>query len=294
MRRYVAMWFMGSMVVTCLAGAVTAQHPQEGQLIMALDATKVVDVILDLRKFLYSDQSLKGQVAFGKDEHKIIDGALEQLDIGKPEGAVQLLQVSEEKGNLKHNPNYWLLLAYAKHQLGDIDGARQSVRQLLSIPKLETRLMLSAWSVLRELGQTPENEEGKRVRGVVVEIDYRDRVIIVAGYEDGTSRLLFGEGGGILGEKEDFPIESLVAAKELIRSTQSLIGKVPLEGMRQLPKQNHVRFALLTTAGIYAAEESIDKLEKRRSPLSPAWTAANQLLGILLDFIQARKKSRLP
>ena len=35
MRRYVSMWFLVGIVVTCLAGEATAQRPPEGQLIIA-------------------------------------------------------------------------------------------------------------------------------------------------------------------------------------------------------------------------------------------------------------------
>ena len=39
MRRYVSMWFMVGIMVTCRAGDATAQRPPEGQLIIALTAS---------------------------------------------------------------------------------------------------------------------------------------------------------------------------------------------------------------------------------------------------------------
>jgi hypothetical protein len=43
------------------------------------------------------------------------------------------------------------------------------------------------------------------VYGVIVEIGVEGTVVMVAGFKDGTSRLIMGKGGGVLGNKNDFP-----------------------------------------------------------------------------------------
>ncbi len=159
------------------------------------------------------------------------------------------------------------------------------------MPQPESRLVLNIWKVLRELGEKPEARTANQVLGVVVEIEYEQSVVIVAGYADGESRLLLGGGGGgVIGKKESFPEETRVAAKELVAAAQPFVSNLPLETARDLPKQGQVRFALLTSSGTYIFKEEIDNLERENSRYETIWGAANWLLQSLLKFMSEEKE----
>jgi hypothetical protein len=129
------------------------------------------------------------------------------------------------------------------------------------------------------------------VQGVVVEIGHRGTVIIVAGFKEGTSRLYFGRGGGVLGLKEDFPPETLQAARRLVAAAQSVLPHVPKEARREWPQEGSARFALLTPGGVHAVEEAIQTLETGAALLRPVWQAANQLLGVLGAHMRSKEEA---
>ncbi len=122
------------------------------------------------------------------------------------------------------------------------------------------------------------------VYAVIVEIGVEGTVVMVAGFKDGTSRLIMGKGGGVLGNKNDFPAESRVVARQLVEAATPLLSTIPLETGRPLPHQGNARFALLTRGGSHAAERSIDSLESQKADLSSLWGPTNHLLGVLLQF----------
>jgi hypothetical protein len=257
---------------------------------MASEDIKVEDAVLGLRSFLYADMSLKEQAARLKGSHHVIDNALSLIESGKAKQAEMVLQSVSKSEPIYRNPTYWTVLAYVKQQSGNLEGSRESIRRIFMLPNIESGSLLSACNALRELGDESHVVKANEVVGVITEIAYKDTAIIMAGYEDGSSQLLFGTGGGVLGGKEHFPKESIVAAKRLVHSTQSFVGKAPLEEQRQLPKRDHVRFALLTCGGIHVLEERIGVLEQKNTQLDPVWSAANQLLGVLLSFMREQNK----
>lgn len=251
---------------------------------------QIKEEILGLRQLLYADSSLKELASSPNQSNQIIDDASRLIMDGKPQQAIDVLQKANGKSALTRDPAYWIVSAYARHQLGDLQGARQSLKEVLGLPEVESRIVLNVWKILRELGDKPEIKKASRVLGVIAEIEYKGTVVIVAGYADGESRLFFGSGGGLIGEKEKFPEETRRGAKELVVAAQPFVNNLPLEDAHDLPKQGQVRFSLLTSNGTYIIKDEIDHLEQTDSQFYPIWRATNVLLTPLLRFISEEEK----
>jgi hypothetical protein len=134
----------------------------------------------------------------------------------------------------------------------------------------------------------PDLRDGE-VYGVIVEIGVEGTIVLVAGFKDGTSRLIMGKGGGVLGNKNNFPFESRVLARRLVEVAAPLVAAIPRETARPLPPQGHARFALLTRDGSHGALRSIASLERGEGDLAALWGPANHLLNVLLQFQQQRQ-----
>lgn len=274
----------------------------------ASDDLKVDPAIFGLKELLYCDKKLSECVSDIPQSYKLRtdpllnkqllkDSDLSNEDYGHIAEAVLLTQKGEPKqavailesntnGKIKQEFGYWMALAYAKQQLGDLIGARHSLRQILTLPDMETGIQLQVWSMLRELGDKPEEQIANQVLGVVIEVGVANTVVVVAGFADGMSRLWFVTGGGgPIGGKENFPKESIIAAKNMVSAAQPLVSAFPIEKDRQLPKQGRMRFALLTAGGIHVKEVSINQLDNRKAPLLYSLnSASHDLFTILLKF----------
>ena len=163
----------------------------------------------------------------------------------------------------------------------------------MTLPDLESRDLLSAWGILRELGETAPDSAAKKVLGVIIEIGIEGSAALVAGYADGSARLFYGPGGGIMIPVEETPREIRESAQQLTRSAQPLVSQMALEKNRQLPKSGRIRFVVLTGEGIHVAEENLSSgfaLEDKKSKMNQVWAAANELITGLREFDSRTKK----
>jgi hypothetical protein len=226
-----------------------------------------------------------------KDGETAIADAVLLIRAGNPKQANSILESA--KDTLKGYRDYWIALAYAKQQLGYNLEARSCIRQIFTLPDLESRDLLSAWSILRELGETPHNSAANEVLGVIIEIGVEDSAAIVAGYADGSARLFYGPGGGILLPIEETPKEIRDAAQQLISSAQPLVSQMPLEKERQLPKSGRIRFVVLTGGGVHLAEEELGSdfdLKDKKSKFNRVWMATNALITGLREYNSRTQK----
>jgi hypothetical protein len=168
---------------------------------------------------------------------------------------------------------YWLALAAAHRGAGDAEEARAAARRLVSSE--ETRVRLQAWTVLRELGETPPAKQADEVLGVVVEVSLDKGVVIIAGYADGVARHFFSRGGGIIGDNMPESVER--AAKELTRTAAPLARTMPAGRRQELPARAHVRVTLLTPSGMRVAEVTDGRAEDPKNPLHEVYMAAFRL-----------------
>jgi tetratricopeptide (TPR) repeat protein len=292
------------------ANSYQAQNKSTNETVkqMASNNLEIKEVVLGLRQLLYADGSLKelAGLRFDSNEvvnaqgrqrrlsstafeiNKVFDNACLLIENGKPQQALDSLQSVNLKHDLKHDPAYWLVSAYARQKLGNLQESRQNLHYVLKLPETESRMQLNIWKVLRELGDKPE--PANQVLGVIAEIAHESNFVIVAGYADGESRLFVGYGGGVVGPKETFPEETRRGAKELVAAAQPLVNNLPLENARDLPKLGQVKFALLTSSGIYIIKDEIDHLNQEGNQFYPIWRATNELLTPLVKFMSEGEK----
>jgi Zn-dependent protease len=255
------------------------------------DNSKIEATILEMRPLLYADMSLKELAATSRGQHQAFDDALELIDSGKLRQAHEVLDSVCVDTAATNNPWYWILFAYAKQQLEDLAGSRECARKILALPVPESRTLLLACGILRELGEKLDDEITNHVYGVIIEIGVDSTIVIVAGYEDGSSRLLLGTGTGVFGEKEDFPKETIVAAKNLVQTAKTLVSQTIFEEKRQLPSQGQVRFKFLTGAGIRGLDARLERLEEESDhALHSLWIAAQELRAQLQKFMAEKMK----
>ncbi|HEX5734555.1 MAG TPA: hypothetical protein VF131_17100 [Blastocatellia bacterium] len=274
----------------------------------ASDELKIDPAIFELKELLYFDTKLDVWVnkipetfrlrteslrenpelkeldSFNENYGQIAEAVL-LIQKGNPKQAEKALESNTDE-KLKQELDYWMALAYAKQQAGDLVGARNSIRQIFTLPVKETAIHLLAWSMLRQLGEKPDERIANEVLGVIVEVGMGNTVVVVAGFADGMPRLwVLAGGGGPIGSVESFPNEITMAAKKMVNAAQPLVNTFPLEKDRQLPKQGRIRFALLTAGGTHVREESIDQLDNRKSPALYALNlAAQELFTSLMKY----------
>ncbi|HEV2859641.1 MAG TPA: hypothetical protein VGX48_01385 [Pyrinomonadaceae bacterium] len=245
--------------------------------------------ILGLREFLYCDRTLDQAVeSAGDDEDEKLKQALALVAAGDARGAVKLLDEMNPGGKTAGDMQYWFAVAKAKRAAGDADGAKRAARRPLS--DAETRVVLQAWSVLRELGERPPAEAADKVLGVVAEVGVDEGVMIIAGYQDGESRIFWTTGGGLIGTPTDDKV--IAAAKELARAGQPLAAQLPYATDRPLPKPKRVRFSLLTPGGMRVGEEGLSAADGGSSKFSPLHAAAMQLMHELLRVYKQKEQGQ--
>jgi len=149
---------------------------------------------------------------------------------------------------------------------GELDKAKQSLHQILSMSDLESRHYLQAWSFLRALGEQPPAHEAKHVYGVVIEVALEEGVDIVAAYEDHTARYINYSGAGVFWDHPNDSLDALI--EELLdagRRTVEMIG--PWEGARpEAPSTGQVRLSMLTPLGLHFGQATYNALSS--DPLS--------------------------
>ena len=132
--------------------------------------------------------------------------------------------------------------------------------------------------------------QGRRVLGVVVQLNTAGHLTAVAGYADGNLRFSNDSGLALLGLKASFPKEAQDAAAQLPHVAQKVLSKVPLAGDCAAPGNDEVKFALLTPAGIHAKTAPYRGLQASSHPLHELWTASDRLIETSYELIKKRKR----
>ncbi|HLM57920.1 MAG TPA: hypothetical protein VK422_17580 [Pyrinomonadaceae bacterium] len=278
------------MLLTPAACAQTAPTEKKEPKEAAKQKEVFEELILPLRDFLYCDMTLDQFLNFPEPP----EGELKQPDAliaaGDARGALKLLDKLASDAEMTRNHDYWLVVAKARRAAGDAEGARRAVHRVLSQSGSESRMVLQAWSILRELGERPPAGTADDALGVVAEIALDEGVMIIAGYDDGTSRIYWSTGGGYVGDTKDE--KAIAAARELTRVARPLAPQLPYGSAHPLPKPERVRFTLLTPGGLRAAEEALPRAESGTNKFSPLYSAAIGLMHELLRLYNQNQKGQ--
>ena len=179
----------------------------------------------------------------------------------------------------------WRSFISARDQLdsGNQESAKQTLRQILEMPDLESRHYLQAWHFLRQLGESPAEGDARQLYGVVVEVALDEGLDIVAAYADHTARYLNYSGAAIVWERPneslDQAIDSLLSAGRMV---DAQIG--PWEGPRPAaPPKGQLRISMLVPSGLHFGQGPFEALSG--DPLGgPVIAAAMQLMQSLITM----------
>jgi hypothetical protein len=184
----------------------------------------------------------------------------------------------------------WLSFIQANEQLkaGDQEAAQQTLVRILSMPDLESRHYLQAWTFLRAIGKHPDADEAKRIYGVVVEVAMPDGLDIVAAYADHTARYFNYSGAAVVWETPDDSLDEIIdSLLEAGRIVAEQIG--PWEGERPpAPLQGQVRISLLVPSGLHFGEGPFEALARDHLG-GPVVSAATQLMLALIAKTEQAK-----
>lgn len=177
----------------------------------------------------------------------------------------------------------WLSFIHARDQMnsGDEESSKQTLRRILGMPDLESRHYLQAWHFLRELGESPSDDEAKRLYGVVVEVNLDEGLDIVAAYADHTARYFNYSGAAVVWERADESLD--LAIDSLLDAGRVVADKIgPWEGARPAaPPTGQVRISMLVPSGLHFGQGPLDALSG--DPLGgPVIAAAMQLMQGLI------------
>lgn len=239
---------------------------------------------LTLRDRLYCDMSLEEALDVFSTDDDAVNRAVEQVRRKDYEGALATLRGREGGDASSGDLPYWVTTAAAQRGAGRLAEARGAVRRLLTSG--EARVRIQAWTLLRELGETPRPEEAREVLGVIVENGMEDGVATVAGYADGVARVFLSDGGGVIGEPLPEPAQD--AAKKLVLEGAKVAGGLKPGARRGWPELNTVRLTLLTPSGHLADDEDVDRIDGGRHPLHGVFRAGGVLFGELTKVYTAK------
>lgn len=131
---------------------------------------------------------------------------------------------------------------------GKQEEARKLLRSVVSIPGIEARIHLWAWSALRELSEQPDPTLATEILGVVVEVPMKGAYDTLAAYQDGSARYLNFSGQAIFWDAPDSTVKGLCLA--LLNSTvPASVGAKPRTDI-SLPKSG-AQVTLLTRSGMF-------------------------------------------
>jgi hypothetical protein len=146
----------------------------------------------------------------------------------------------------------WLSFIAARKALarGEVSGAIAAWLRVITMPDLESRHYLQAWSFLRRNGVTPPADQAGRVLAVILEIPVKNGLDLLAAYRDCTARYYNYSGASVIWEHPDNSLDAIVntlmsAGEKVVRAIG--VGDKP-RPPAPLPGQARLNF--LTLAGL--------------------------------------------
>jgi hypothetical protein len=198
-----------------------------------------------------------------------------------------------DPNNPGDNEEPWrsFVLHVAHSREGKAEEAKKDLRRLLTLPEAaETRVLLSAWTGLRGMGERPPSDSADKVQGVVCELHNEAGVGTLAAYADGRARWLGGQGAGSFWEAPgaDKEVDSLIA--RMLKDAEPLVKRAPA-AERRAPTEvemEHFRVSILTLGGIHVIDVYGPDIDGRANYLAPILMTSVGLLDAF-DRRQNRK-----
>lgn len=157
------------------------------------------------------------------------------------------------------------------------DEAIIILKEIVNDKQSESRVIVSAWKSLRELGETSST---LKVLGVVLEVPIENTTEYLAMYSDGTARYTNYTGTGAIWETHTNEMDKFIL--DITSKSQNFVNTETLRIGRSKSKTDNVRFSFLTTSGILQIEKSFDELSQKRTDIGEIYMAAIQVLTLIV------------
>ncbi len=127
----------------------------------------------------------------------------------------------------------------------------------------------------KAIGLAPNSPN--RVWGVLMETGYPEAVATLVTIADGTVSLYFSNGGGIIGVgQHEGPRK---ASESFLAFAPQFLSRAKRTTDYPLPREGFTRFYFMTYDGVLTIEEKEDDLGNNRSPLSPLFHKAHDVIS---------------
>ena len=130
------------------------------------------------------------------------------------------------------------------------------------------------------------SEEYPLVWGAVMELGYVEAVATLISFADGTTSLVFSNGGGMIGGGQHNAVAE--ASRAFVTSAELYVEQMDPAEFAPLPAPGRVRFYILTFEGVFTADADVVELEKEIHPLSPLYFSGQDVIA-QLRLIQEQK-----
>lgn len=205
------------------------------------------------------------------------------------------LLASVDQGTEPDGPWTVLTEANAHIRQGKTERAVKLLFELIARPNIETRILLWAWTALRNLGVRPKPDEADEIRGIVIEVSMESGVDVLAAYADGAARYVNHSGKVIVWDIPDVTITSLIS--KLLECSKRF-RNVAATTLISHSVGDLIRVTLLTFTGNRFAEASMQSIAS--SPISQVLAIGAELMANLIkraesmNRIMPKPSSELP
>jgi len=234
----------------------------------------------NFKTFLFADQSLEEIL-------KVIESNEEVLKHPPPFNNPPLKQLLEHlknrpPGGSANDPISLWTSSLTASQKGQREEAKKYLKQVLTIPDTESRVLLWTWKALRDLGELPSPKVAAEVQGVICELHNEAGVGTVAAYSDGRARFIGGQGAMTMWESPGTDAELSSVIREFLKSAEPLIHMAPATDKRKIPEpeMEHFRVSILTYGGIHTVEVFGPEIFEGHR-MAPILVASTKLLNTL-------------
>jgi hypothetical protein len=147
-------------------------------------------------------------------------------------------------------------------EAGETKTAVESLRGILDMPNLETRLYLQAWNCLRDLGVAPPRGKEKELLGVVVEVGMPKGLDLLAAYPDFHARYYNFSGAGVVWDRSNNLLDASI--EDLLRVGADVVQAIGpwKQGRPPAPDKGDARINLLTPSGLHFGQGPLKSLAK--------------------------------
>jgi hypothetical protein len=133
-----------------------------------------------------------------------------------------------------------------------------------------------ALEISRNKAGLPAPDNPNDCWGAIMDWGIEKGAVTVVAYSNGAASIYFSTGGGFIGGEQHSTVRE--AAKKMVTAAIECQQYGQPEKDRSLPAQDKIRFYFLTDAGVLAANDSVEALSTKKSPMGMLGDAVQNLI----------------